>query len=133
MKFFFEFVSCCGSPTKRASEPIAPAPEEESSLVPATISVTVASSRRYCRRQKKAGAADWRPSLGSISEDSVVPPRESPRSGAVASAGRDGKKRSASAAGGGAKIRYRSYSDGYYGASAMSTGMPAFSPAPFMF
>ncbi|KAG4980496.1 hypothetical protein JHK84_034080 [Glycine max] len=124
MRFFFEFVSCCGLLTQRVPEPavpaaeeemsLVPAAEEERSLVPATV-VSVVPSRRPCRKKMRMGAAEWRPSLRSISEDVAAPPpreRESPRKGAVASAGRDAKRRSS---GGAAKVRHRSYSDGYYG------------------
>ncbi|KAG4390288.1 hypothetical protein GLYMA_06G263300v4 [Glycine max] len=114
MRFFFEFVSCCGLPTQRSPEPVVPAKEEERSLVPATAVAVVPS-----RKKMRMGSAEWRPSLGSISED-VTPPapalrdRESPRKGEVASAGRDAKKRSAGG-GGTAKVRHRSFSNAYYG------------------
>ncbi|RDX61005.1 hypothetical protein CR513_60807, partial [Mucuna pruriens] len=115
MRFLFEFVSCCASPTQRPPEPALRPAEEERSLVLATA--TTAPSRRPMRKKQRMGAADWRPSLGSISEDSTASPRErdSPRNRAVASDGRDVKKRSAAGAGGTAKVRHRSYSDGYHG------------------
>ncbi|KAG4968028.1 hypothetical protein JHK87_033679 [Glycine soja] len=126
MRFFFEFVSCCGLLTQRVPEPAVPAAEEERSLFPATV-VSVVPSRRPCRKKMRMGAAEWRPSLRSISEDVAAPPpreRESPRKGAVASAGRDAKRRSS---GGAAKVRHRSYSDGYYGsAPSMPMMMPTF-------
>lgn len=105
MRFFLEFVSCCASPTGRATEPTVSAEEEDRWLVPAPV-VSAAPSRR--KKQKRMGAPDWRPSLGSISEDIAVPPRE-PLNGAVASAG----KKTGSAGGGAAKVYHRSYSDGY--------------------
>ncbi|TKY45442.1 hypothetical protein E2542_SST09542 [Spatholobus suberectus] len=132
MRFLFEFVSCCGSPTQRAPEPAVPPAEEERWLVPATTAA--APSRRPCRKKQRMGAAEWRPSLGPISEDAAPPrERESPRISAASSAARDAKKRSAGGAGGAAKVRYRSYSDGYSGSVAMPTIMPTFSPTPFMF
>ncbi|KAJ1441949.1 hypothetical protein SESBI_01159 [Sesbania bispinosa] len=113
MRFFFEFVSCCSSPTRHAPEPAVPAEDEERWLVPASsAAVTATPSRRPCRKkQRRMGAPDWRPSLGSISEDSAVPPRE--RNGTVASAGRDAKKRGAAV--GATKAHNRRYSDGYHG------------------
>lgn len=78
MKFFLEFVACCGLPlTDSSSAPTAPAPgaEESKSLVK--------SSRE--RQRKKRGrlsqsgsasaasaSAEWKPSLYSISEDNVI-------------------------------------------------------------
>ncbi|KAK7405101.1 hypothetical protein VNO78_06296 [Psophocarpus tetragonolobus] len=129
MRFFFEFVSCCGLPTQRSPEPAVPAEEEdESSLVPATPPTAV-TSRALCRKKVRMGAAEWRPSLGSISEN-ATPPRET-RKGAAASGGRDAKKRSG---GGSPKVQFRSYIDGYYASGpSMPTMMPTFSPTPFMF
>ncbi|KAK7262676.1 hypothetical protein RJT34_30251 [Clitoria ternatea] len=129
MRFILEFVSCCGLPTQQPPEPTVARAEEERSLVPAAV-----VSRRVSRKKhRRTGSADWRPSLGSISEDPTVLPRESPRPGTVAPARRDVNKRSVAGGGGAAKFRYRSYGDGYYGPASVPTIMPTFSPTPFMF
>ncbi|XP_061351013.1 uncharacterized protein LOC133296080 [Gastrolobium bilobum] len=131
MRFFLEFVSCCGSLTQRESKRALPPEEEERWLVQVPTAAADSSRRVFRKKRGRIGATDWKPSLGSISEDNAVLPRNS----AVASAGKDVKKRSATAAGSGgaAKVRHRSYSDGYYGSAAMPTIMPTFSPTPFMF
>ena len=105
MRFFLEFVSCCASP-RHTSESLVPAEDEDRWLVPAPV-VAVASVRRP-NRKRKVGAPDWRPSLGSISEDVMVPQKC-----AVASAGREGKKKSG-ARGGAGRVYHRSYSEGYH-------------------
>ncbi|WJX44758.1 hypothetical protein P8452_31701 [Trifolium repens] len=130
MRFFLEFVSCCATPTRHTLESSTPAEDQERWLVPtpavSTPSESVSSRyNRYRRKQRKGAALDWRPSLGPISEDIVVPPKS-----AVVS--REVKKKTV-ARGGPAKVYHRSYSDGYYGSSSTSMIMPAFSPTPFMF
>lgn len=114
MRFFLEFVSCCGTTTQRTAVQTTTAEEEERSLVP-TFSLT----RRQRKRGKLGATAaaatpEWRPSLGAISEDNIVPPRA--RSDGV----RNGKfgperevcKRSA-AAGAAAKVHHRNYGDNH--------------------
>ncbi|CAK8577228.1 unnamed protein product [Lathyrus sativus] len=128
MRYLLEFVSCCATPTILERE--TSVPEDEGRwLVPApvvspTVSASSSSSsqRRYRKKHKKSGSADWRPSLGPISEDVVVQPK-----GTVASAGKEVKKKTA--ARGAGKVYHRNYSDGYHG----SMIMPAFSATPFMF
>ncbi|XP_004505423.1 uncharacterized protein [Cicer arietinum] len=129
MRFLLEFVSCCATPEKRASESSVLAEDEDRWLVPApVVSVASASSRtRFRKKQRKAGAPDWRPSLGPISEDVVVPPKA-----ATITPGREAKKKTS--ARGATKVYRRSYSDVYQGSSSpVPTIMPAFSPTPFMF
>ncbi|PNX76374.1 hypothetical protein L195_g032321, partial [Trifolium pratense] len=76
MRVFLEFVSCCATP-RHTLESSIPGEDNERWLVPApavsTASTSVSSRYRYHRKQRK-GALDWRPSLGSISEDIAVAP-----------------------------------------------------------
>ncbi|KAI4322842.1 hypothetical protein L6164_022497 [Bauhinia variegata] len=123
MRFFLEFVSCCGSPSE-------PAVMERASLELRKETSTLVPAVRYNRRKKRGRAAqDWRPSLGSISEDNDPPQRERevPRNGTVRSE-REAKRKSASPA----KVRCRSYNDDFRQHS-VPTIVPAFSPTPFMF
>ncbi|BAT89876.1 uncharacterized protein HKW66_Vig0246550 [Vigna angularis] len=121
MRFLFEFVSCCGLPTQRTPEPAVLPLEEERSFV-SEAAPTVSVRRRHRKRQRM-GSAEWKPSLGPISEDGATQAKESPRKNTAASPASDAKKRTT------AKVRYRSYSDG----SSMPTMIPTFSPTPFMF
>ncbi|PNX55795.1 hypothetical protein L195_g049425, partial [Trifolium pratense] len=104
MRFFLEFVYCCATPRSIPDE------DQERWLVPAsstsTASTSVSSSYRYPKNQRK-GALDWRPSLGSISEDIDVPVKS-----AVVS--REVKKKKPVTRGGPTKVYHRSYSDDYY-------------------
>ncbi|KAK7342596.1 hypothetical protein VNO80_25552 [Phaseolus coccineus] len=127
MRFLFEFVACCGSPMQRTPEPAVPPLEEERSLVPAAAAAATVSVRRPGRKKQRTRSAEWRPSLGPILEDGVTLPKESPRKDTAASPASDAKKRST------AKVRYRSYSDGYRSGASMPTMIPTFSPTPFMF
>jgi hypothetical protein len=106
MRFFLEFVSCCATPTRHTLESSTPA--EVPAPAVSTPSESVSSRyNRYRRKQRKGAALDWRPSLGPISEDIVVPPK-------IAVVSREVKKKTV-ARGGPAKVYHRSYSDGYYG------------------
>ncbi|XP_054816212.1 uncharacterized protein LOC129316009 [Prosopis cineraria] len=127
---FLEFVFWCGSATRRSevqsttsTQPLA---EDEGSLV---------SPRT--RHRKKRGrlitattAQEWRPSLGSISEDHIVQARErgDARNRKVEPE-REVKRRSPDAA---SKVHHRSYGDDHKRLS-VPTVMPTFSPTPFMF
>ncbi|QCD86688.1 hypothetical protein DEO72_LG3g1213 [Vigna unguiculata] len=104
MRFFFEFVSCCGLPTQRTPEPAVLRLEEERSFVPAAAPAV--SVRRPHRKRQRMGSAEWRPSLGPISEDGASLAEESPRKNTAASPASNAKKRST------VKVHYRSYSDG---------------------
>lgn len=104
MKFLFEFVSCCGFATLRTPERAVLALEEERSFVPEAAPTV--SVRRPRRKRQRMGSAEWKPSLGPISEDGGTQAKESPRKNTGTSPARDAKKRTT------AKVRYRSYSDG---------------------
>ncbi|GAU49786.1 hypothetical protein TSUD_94270 [Trifolium subterraneum] len=113
MRFLLEFVSCCATP-RHTLESSNPGEDQERWLVLApaisTSSASISSRYRYHRKQRK-GALDWRPSLGSISEDIDVPPKSVvPPKSAV----REVKKKTV-ARGRPTKVYHRSYSDGYYG------------------
>ncbi|MCI02414.1 hypothetical protein A2U01_0023446 [Trifolium medium] len=109
MRVFLEFVSCCATPRHTLESSIL-GEDHERWLVPAltvsTASTSVSYRYRYHKKQRK-GALDWRPSLGSISEDIAVAPKS-----AVVS--REVKKKTV-ARGRHTKVYHRSYSDGYYG------------------
>lgn len=116
-----EFVSCCGSPTQNRL----PAEEEERWLVRVPPDVTSRPLSRNRRGRTGARGHDWRPSLGSISEDISVSSsssreRTDPCNGAAAAAAstsRDVKRKSSGVRGGGggaAKARHRSYDEGDY-------------------
>ncbi|KAL1346087.1 hypothetical protein AAHE18_08G164300 [Arachis hypogaea] len=83
MRFLLDFVYCCGTSNLRSEDsgystkPLVPPPSQNF-------------------RRKKRGAPDWRPSLGSISEDGAAATRERGGPGA----GRDVRRRS----GGGAAV-----------------------------
>lgn len=111
MRFLFELVPCCGSPTRRSQEPVVPSEDEERWLVSLPATAAAPSRRGGRKKQRKPGAPDWRPSLGSISEDLTPAPK--PVNGAAAAAGKGSKKRSA--VGGGVKVHHPSYSDRYSG------------------
>ncbi|CAL0333803.1 unnamed protein product [Lupinus luteus] len=114
MRFFLEFVSCCGSPTQNRSAPATlPAEDEQRWLVPAP---PVIASRPRTRRKRGRRGHEWRPSLGSISEDITVSTRDrtDPRKDtAVVPSTRDVKRRSSGGAGA-ARGRQRSYNDRDY-------------------
>lgn len=112
---FFEFVSCCGSPTRRA--------DDERSLVPVTAWASapapVGGGSRALRRVRrgKMGGPDWRPSLGSISEDNTATPptvRGGRQNNTATISRRDVKRKRRGGAAGSAKVRHRSISDGYH-------------------
>ncbi|KAL5055170.1 hypothetical protein RYX36_035852 [Vicia faba] len=117
MRYFLELVSCCAAPTIRERESSVPVEDDGRWLVPAPVVSTTASSssssssssqRRYRKKHKKSGSGEWRPSLGSISEDVMVQPKRT-----VACAGKEVKKKTAPR--GAAKVYHRSHSDGYHG------------------
>ncbi|KAL7087812.1 hypothetical protein ABFS83_13G173400 [Erythranthe nasuta] len=63
MKFFFEFISCCGSFSagKEEKRLLVPAPENRRRV-----------GRRRSGRWRGGRRREWRPSLSSISEDNVL-------------------------------------------------------------
>ena len=114
MRFFLEFVSCCGS-LPRSSEDVsktesAPVRSDETQLSDETQSLVPPVSRT--RRRKKRGrlgtsaVIEWRPSLGSISEDIPLPPRGDTKNSTVEPE-RNAKRRSSSTA------KARRYRDDY--------------------
>lgn len=111
MRYLLEFVSCCATPTTLERETSVPGEDEGRWLVPAPVvssTASASSQRRIRKKHKRSTSADWRPSLGSISEDVVVQPK-----GTVACAGKEVKKKTAVRGAG--KVYHRNYSDGYHG------------------
>ena len=107
MKFLLELVTCCrsGSSPSRAEETLAPAPPED--------------SRRKREREATAvvvlrsrSAAEWRPSLCSISEDNTTAERERERERVIVAGSERMIKRKAGSTTAG-KVHVRSYSDDY--------------------
>ncbi|KAJ7948514.1 Serine/threonine-protein kinase MRCK gamma like [Quillaja saponaria] len=126
MRFFLEFVPCCGHViTRRTVEATSspPSSEERRSLVPLSRSLR----RRKRGRQNSMSSADWKPSLGSISEDNVVAEKVDERNGASGS-DRKVKRKSGSDD----RVHNRTYNDDYVRVS-LPTVMPTFSATPFMF
>lgn len=97
MKFFCEFVSCCGPPPQPAVVP------EEMRQV--EIRKRYRKERMGSSRSSSSSSVEWQPSLSSISEDNVTPDKEE-RS---AEPERTPTRKTAS----GAKIHVRSYSEDY--------------------
>lgn len=142
MKFLFEFVSCCVpvnmSRIENPEATEAPGPKEMRSMTPIT-------TRKHRRRKRSALlpsaaklAADWKPSLGAISEDKVVlvvmereksdeQTAESERSVKRKSGSRDGESRG---------VHGRNNSNDFSlrrSPAAIPVVIPAFSPTPFLF
>ncbi|CAL5403252.1 unnamed protein product [Camellia sinensis] len=77
MKSLMEFVSCCGSAPSRP-DPLRA--EETQFLVLPSSRKRPARGRYQNRKRGSSGtSADWRPSLGALSEDNVVPESERER------------------------------------------------------
>ncbi|XP_028761764.1 uncharacterized protein LOC114720297 isoform X1 [Neltuma alba] len=132
---FLEFVFWCGYPTQRSEAQTAtssqPFAEDEGSLVP--LSAGTRHRKKRGRLITATAATEWRPSLGSISEDNMVQQRE--RSNArnrKVEPEREVKRRNADGSGAASKARHRNYGDDHKRV-AVATVMPAFSPTPFMF
>ncbi|GMN31584.1 hypothetical protein TIFTF001_003328 [Ficus carica] len=136
---FFDFVACCGASVRPAvrpdSSPQPPPPVEEM--------LSLVRSPWYRRRRKRGRLgwsvsapartpAEWKPSLCSISEETVLV--------VVRSDGRDQDRTAGSERLGKRKSGSRSsrwnvvacFGDDY-GRSSFPTVIPAFSPTPFMF
>ena len=109
MRFFLGFVSCYGSVSRRPEVTACDSPlrsrDESRSVVP------VSRSRRRNERGRlgDSAAAGWMPSLGSISEDDVLPSRNNSRNGPVGS-GRKVRRRSGTTE---TKVHNRDYTDDY--------------------
>ncbi|KAI8011495.1 hypothetical protein LOK49_LG06G00582 [Camellia lanceoleosa] len=122
MKFLLELVTCYGS-ISRQSPPPPPSPPRQP---------PPADSRPWRRRERAAAlrsksAAEWRPSLCSISEDAVTPERDHRT---LNDSERLSKRKVRSTTT--ARVHVRSYSCDL-GRSGFPVIMPAFSPAPFFF
>ncbi|KAG7015524.1 hypothetical protein SDJN02_23160 [Cucurbita argyrosperma subsp. argyrosperma] len=140
MKFLFEFVSCCVPVNMSRLEipeaTAAPGVEEMKSLAPIT-------TRKHRRRKRGALlpsaaklAADWKPSLGAISEDKVVLVlREREKSDdQTAESERSVKRKSGSRDGEARGVNGRSNSNDFRRSPAsIPVVIPAFSPTPFLF
>ncbi|KAL2496221.1 uncharacterized protein Fot_39978 [Forsythia ovata] len=120
MKFFLEFVACCGSGARQQ-------PAEESTLlVVPEARPRVGRKRGRVAGERRCGLVDWQPSLSSIAEDNVLPERNTKQ------APRRSLKRK-----GGASITHRgrahsTHHDGVRRASVPAV-LPTFSPTPFIF
>ncbi|KAA8531807.1 hypothetical protein F0562_006476 [Nyssa sinensis] len=133
MRFFLEFVSCCGFAfcSLDLTTTPSPPPEETRSLV---HSPPLSQPNTCCYRRRKRGrvavsrsswVVEWRPSLGAISKDNVVPEKEKPE---VVRSERILKRKVASTA----RVHVRTYSDDI-GRTPLQAIIPAFSPIPFLF
>ncbi|XP_047973274.1 uncharacterized protein LOC125215776 [Salvia hispanica] len=117
MKFLLELVACCGSSSEEERRP----PEDARLLVAQ-------------RRKHDRGGREWRPSLSSISEDVLTARRINSSNVQQPAKGwqwhRSIKRKVASAS---QRDRRRSPAHDDFRRAHMSTVMPTFSPAPFMF
>ncbi|PSR96316.1 hypothetical protein CEY00_Acc26365 [Actinidia chinensis var. chinensis] len=128
MKFLLELVTCCTSGSS-------PSREEE------TLALAQPEDRRRKRERERSAtavvvlrsrsAAEWRPSLCSISEDNMTVEREREREKVILAGSERMIKRKVGSTTAG-KVHVRSYSDDF-GRSGFSTIMPTFSPTPFFF
>ncbi|PSR95643.1 Serine/threonine-protein kinase MRCK gamma like [Actinidia chinensis var. chinensis] len=123
MKFLLELVACCrsGSNPSRAKETLVLAPPEDSKREREATAAVL----------KSRSAAEWRPSLCSISEDNMTAERERERERVILAGSERMIKRKAGSTTAGKK-HVRSYSDDF-GRNGFSTIMPMFSPTPFFF
>ncbi|XP_052207790.1 uncharacterized protein LOC127811703 [Diospyros lotus] len=119
MKFLLEFVGCCGSSACDLAPPQARPPT--SAYDPRKRGRTAAQTLR------SKSAAEWQPSLYSISEDTIPPAEKDQRTLGVSDRMR---KRKTGPAGAGSHVR--SYSDDF-GRNGYPAILPAFSAAPFLF
>ncbi|XP_008452335.1 uncharacterized protein LOC103493394 [Cucumis melo] len=142
MKFLFEFVSCCVpvnmSRIENPEETEAAASKEMRTLAPIT-------TRKHRRRKRSALlpsaaaklAADWKPSLGAISEDKVVlVVMEREKSDDQAAELERSVKRKSGSRDGESRVHGRKNSNDFslrQNPSAIPVVIPAFSPAPFLF
>ncbi|KAI9093174.1 hypothetical protein K1719_027188 [Acacia pycnantha] len=128
---FLELVFWCGSGAQRSKVQSTASPqpltEDEGS------SVSLSPRTRHRKKQRRlttaSTAPEWRPSLGSISEDHIAQQRERvDTQNRKVEPEREVKRKNAAAS----KVHHRSYRDDTKRV-AVATVMPAFSPTPFMF
>lgn len=131
MKFFFEFVSCCGPACRSAVITTGAKPAEERCVPLYAASVPVESRRKQSRRAASR-SGDWRPALNAISEDNVVVVAVERESRAAVGSERIMKKRKVSHST--SKVQVRKYSNHDFRQASFGGAMvPAFSPTPFFF
>ncbi|KAL7186424.1 hypothetical protein ACSBR2_028214 [Camellia fascicularis] len=142
MKSLLEFVTCCGSAPSRP-DPLR-AEERQFLVLPSSRQrqrQRPARGRYQNRKRGSSGSsADWRPSLGAISEDNVVPESERERWRSMNAGSERMLKRkvsssssSSSLATTAAGVSVRNYSSDNSGRSCFPIIMSSFSAAPFMF
>ncbi|KAI7981011.1 hypothetical protein LOK49_Contig80G00011 [Camellia lanceoleosa] len=138
MKSLLEFVTCCGSAPSRP-DPLR-AEERQFLVLPSSRQgqrQRPARGRYQNRKRGSSGSsADWRPSLGAISEDNVAPESERERWRSMNAGSERMLKRkvsSSSLATTAAGVSVRNYSSDNPGRSCFPIIMSSFSAAPFMF
>ncbi|XP_028080116.1 uncharacterized protein LOC114281757 [Camellia sinensis] len=135
MKSLMEFVTCCGSAPSRP-DPLRA--EETQFLVLPSSRKRPARGRYQNRKRGSSGtSADWRPSLGALSEDNVVPESERERWRSMNAGSERMLKRkvssSSSSATTAAGVSVLNYSSDNSGRSCFPIIMSSFPAAPFMF
>ncbi|KAL1567059.1 hypothetical protein AAHA92_02583 [Salvia divinorum] len=121
MKFLFELVACCGSSSSEKRRP----PDD------ARLLVVQEPFRRAVRKQNRARGHEWRPSLSSISEDVLTARRINSNVQQPAKGWQRSLKRKVTSISQRDRRRSPAHDDCWR--AHMSTVMPTFSPAPFMF
>ncbi|XP_057790713.1 uncharacterized protein LOC131007815 [Salvia miltiorrhiza] len=122
MKFLLELVGCCVSSSSETRRQ----PDD------ARLLVVEKPLRRAARKHDRArgGGHDWRPSLSSISEDVLTAGKINNVRQPAEGWQRSLKRKVASMS---QRDRRRSLAHDDYRRAHISSAMPAFSPAPFMF
>ncbi|KAI3457019.1 hypothetical protein Pfo_013682 [Paulownia fortunei] len=121
MKFFFEFVTCCG--------PCSSGTEAKRLLVVHETRRRVGRKRGRLRGGR--GGCEWRPSLSSISEDNVLVAERINNIERPAGGSRRSLKRKVSSTS--QSDRARSSHNDAVRRGPLSAIVPAFAPTPFMF
>ncbi|KAK4286034.1 hypothetical protein QN277_002647 [Acacia crassicarpa] len=126
---FLELVFWCGSGAQRSKLQSTASPQPLVEDEGSSVSLSPRTGHRKKQRRLASTAPEWRPSLGSISEDLIAQPRESvdTRNRKVEPE-REVKRKNAAAS----KVHHRGYRDDHKRVAA-ATVMPVFSPTPFMF
>ncbi|THG02151.1 uncharacterized protein LOC114294438 [Camellia sinensis] len=139
MKSLLEFVTCCGSAPSRP-DPLR-AKERQFLVLPSSRQRQRQRPSRGRYQNRKRGSsgssADWRPSLGAILEDNVVPESERERWRSMNAGSERMLKRkvssSSSSATTAAGVSVLNYSSDNSGRSCFPIITSSFSAAPFMF